>query len=246
MKYSITIIPAIDIMNGKCVRLTQGKKALKKVYAQDPVQVARRWEEAGARRLHIVDLDGAFEGRPKNKAAIRKIRKAVSMKIDVGGGIRTPKAIRDYLKMGMDFVILGTRAFKDRKWLRRQIDAYGKNIIVGLDAKAGRVASHGWTVTETTDAPTFALDLEEMGVRTIIYTDVLRDGMLTGPNLHALSTIAHTVRMNIIASGGIHTVKDIRDIKNLRIRNIVGIVTGKALYEKTLDIKEAIAVAKDT
>ena len=245
MKYRLTIIPAIDIMDGKCVRLTQGKKDLVTVYDADPIRVARRWEAMGAKRLHIVDLDGAFEGKPKNKTIIRKIREAVSAEIEVGGGIRTPKAIRDYLRMGINFVILGTRAFKDRNWLKRQIDAWGDNIIVGLDAKNGMVASYGWQVTETTDAPTFALDLEEIGVKTIIYTDVLRDGMLTGANLSALSTIANTVGMNVIASGGIHTIDDILNIKRLRIKNIIGVITGKAIYEQTLDIKKAIAAAED-
>jgi phosphoribosylformimino-5-aminoimidazole carboxamide ribotide isomerase len=241
----IQIIPAIDLMDGKCVRLKQGKKDSRVIYSDDPVEIARQWENAGARWLHIVDLDGAFSGEPKNEVTIQKIRQAVSMEIEVGGGIRTPDIISRYIDLGMNYVILGTRAYKDQEWLKQQITDFGSRIIVGVDAKEGLVTSHGWTVTEKITASSFALNLEEMGIKTIIYTDVLRDGMLTGPNLDALSAIAQTIKFNVIASGGIHTIKDIIRIKNLNISNITGIITGKALYEKTLDIKEAISVLKE-
>jgi len=241
LKERITFIPAIDLMNGKCVRLTQGKKDSMVVYSEDPAGMARKWEQAGAERLHVIDLDGAFNGRPCNTPAIRQIRDAVSMKIEIGGGIRTPEEIANYINMGIDSVILGTRAIRDREWLQKQLNAYRDHIIIGLDAKDGFLTSHGWTVTEDIIASSFALDLEEMGLETIIYTDVKRDGMLTGPNLNALSTIAHTVGMNVIASGGIHTLEDIRNIVNLEIDNITGIISGKALYEGTLDIREALS-----
>ena len=240
MNASIEIIPAIDLMEGHCVRLTQGRKDSKVVYSTNPAAVAHEWEQAGAGRLHIVDLDGAFAGSPRNKASIEKIRNAVSMKIEVGGGIRTPEDIKDYLSLGINYVILGTRAFLDPPWLKQEILNHGPHIIVGLDAKDGLVASHGWTVTETMPATAFALDLEEMGLESIIYTDVKRDGMLTGPNIPALVTLAQTVRLDIIASGGIHTIEDIHKIRDIGLKNIIGIITGKALYEKTLNLQEAI------
>ncbi len=245
MPAPIEIIPAIDLMEWCCVRLTQGRKDSRVIYSRDPAAVAREWEQAGAGRLHIVDLDGAFEGSPRHKPLIEKIRAAVSMRIEVGGGIRTPEDIRGYLSLGIDHVILGTRAFQDPGWLKQEILNHGSRIIVGLDAKDGLVASHGWTVTETMTAASFALDLEEMGLETLIYTDVKRDGMLTGPNIPALLTLAHTVSLNIIASGGIHTIEDIKKIKDIGLKNITGIITGKALYEKTLNLQEAIRVVSE-
>lgn len=240
---NIQIIPAIDLMEGECVRLTQGKRDSKVVYSDKPVQVALKWQEMGAQQLHIVDLDGAFSGKPQNMDTIRNIRNAVSMKIEVGGGIRTPEDILNYLDVGIDHVILGTRAFQDRNWLKVQIDQHSGRIIVGLDAKNGMVASHGWTVTEKIPATDFARELKSIGVCSIIYTDIARDGMLTGPNISSLSQIAETVDINIIASGGIHKIDDIKKIIKLRKPNITGIITGKALYEKTLDLKEAVELA---
>ena len=236
------MIPAIDLMDGQCVRLVQGKKDSKIVYSDNPEEIAVSFEKAGARRLHIVDLDGAFEGEPKNQDAVKKIRNSVNMKIEVGGGIRKTETIREYVKMGIDFVILGTRAMREHDWLKDQIDHYGQAVIVGLDAKDGMLASHGWTKTENITAADFALELETIGLKTIIYTDISRDGMLTGPNLPALSTMANTVHINVIASGGVHTLKDVENIKNLRADNITGIISGKAIYEKTLVLEEAIEV----
>ena len=240
----IQIIPAIDLMEGQCVRLAQGKRESKVIYSNNPIRVAEKWRELGASRLHIVDLDGAFAGKPQNTETIAGIRNAVSMKIEVGGGIRTPEHIRNYVNMGIDYLILGTRAFQDRSWLKDQINQYKDRIIVGLDAKGGMVSSHGWTVTETIPATDFAHELETIGVRSIIYTDIARDGMLTGPNISSLSQLAETVHIDIIASGGIHKIEDIRQITGLRKQNIIGIITGKALYEKTLDLGEAIEAAR--
>ncbi len=244
MKQKLRMIPAIDLMDGKCVRLVQGKKDTRIVYSDDPTAMARSFEESGAERLHIVDLDGAFEGSPKNLGIIESIRKTTGMIIEVGGGIRSEDNIRAYLEMGINHVILGTRAIQEPDWLAEQIREWRNGLIIGLDAKDGMLASQGWTVTEKVSAADFALELEAMGVSSVIYTDVSRDGMLTGPNLAALSTLANTVRMNVIASGGIHTIEDVRNIRNLRISNVTGIITGKALYEKTLDLKEAIALLK--
>jgi phosphoribosylformimino-5-aminoimidazole carboxamide ribotide isomerase len=241
---NIQIIPAIDLMEGQCVRLTQGKRESRIIYSNDPIGMAKTWERMGAQRLHIVDLDGAFAGKPRNMKTIAGICKSVSMEIEVGGGIRTPEDILQYLDMEIDYVILGTRAFKDRRWLKEQIRLFGDRIIVGLDAKGGMVASQGWTVTETIPATDFAHELETIGVRSIIYTDIARDGMLTGPNIPSLSLLAETIEIDIIASGGIHKIEDIRQIIGLRKDNIIGIITGKALYEKTLDLKEAIEATK--
>lgn len=240
----IQIIPAIDLMEGQCVRLTQGKRESKVVYSNNPIEVAQKWQEMGAKRLHIVDLDGAFVGKPQNMETIGGIRNAVSMEIEVGGGIRTPADIQNYVNTGIEYVILGTRAFQDRDWLKDQINQYGYRIIVGLDAKGGMVASHGWTVTETIPATDFARELEAIGVRAIIFTDIARDGMLTGPNLSSLSHIAEEIGIDIIASGGIHKIENIRQIIGLKKHNIIGIITGKALYENTLDLGEAIDLAK--
>jgi phosphoribosylformimino-5-aminoimidazole carboxamide ribotide isomerase len=240
---NIQIIPAIDLMEGQCVRLTQGKRDSRVVYSDNPVQVALKWQEMGAQRLHIVDLDGAFSGKPQNTDVIRNIRNAVSMEIELGGGIRTPEDILNYLDMEIDYVILGTRAFEDREWLKDQVDRHSERIIVGLDAKGGMVASHGWTVTETIPATDFAHELKTIGVCSIIYTDIARDGMLTGPNTASLSQLAETVDIDIFASGGIHTIEDVKKIIELKKSNITGIITGKALYEKTLDLGEAIELA---
>lgn len=236
------IIPAIDLMDGKCVRLVQGKRDSQIVYSDDPPSVARKWEAAGATRIHVVDLDGAFEGSPRNPDAIKNIRRALSPEIEMeaGGGIRTAETIEAYLKMGVNYVILGTKAIADRDFLKTIVEKHGKSIIVGLDAKSGMVATHGWTVTEGVAATSFAAELQSIGVRTIIYTDISRDGMLTGPNLAALKTMAQTVQMDVIASGGIHTIEDVRNILNLKMPNITGIITGKAIYEGTLDLEEAI------
>ena len=244
MSSPIQIIPAIDLMDGKCVRLVQGKKDSQIVYSDDPPAMARFWQEQGAERLHIVDLDGAFEGEPANMEVIRKIRDSVSMKIEAGGGIRSSDSVQNYLDAGVDFVILGTKAFKEPDWLEEQVKIHGQNIIVGLDAKQGKLASHGWTVTEEITAVDFAKKLEQIGVETIIYTDVARDGMLSGPNLDSLGELASSVNLNIIASGGIHKIDDVHNIKNLGLPNITGIITGKALYEKTLDLREAISVTQ--
>jgi len=242
---TIAIIPAIDLMEGQCVRLTQGRRESRVVYSKDPLSIAQKWEQAGATRLHIVDLDGAFTGAPKNLETIRAIRNAVSMKIEVGGGIRTSDTINSYLQIGIDFIILGTKALQDTAWLKTQAELHRARIIVGVDAKGGLVATHGWTVTESVTASQFASKLQDIGIDTIIYTDVAKDGMLTGPNIDSLSRLAEDVNLNIIASGGIHTIKDIQSIKQLKKQNIIGIITGKALYEKSLDLKEAIELVEE-
>ncbi|MCX7000024.1 MAG: 1-(5-phosphoribosyl)-5-[(5-phosphoribosylamino)methylideneamino]imidazole-4-carboxamide isomerase [Candidatus Sumerlaeota bacterium] len=247
MTSPIMIIPAIDLMRGKCVRLVQGRKDSVVVYSDDPPAMAEKWVQAGAWRLHLIDLDGAFMGNPQNMGMVQKIRRAIptSVEIEVGGGIRTKTSVTDYLNIGVNYVILGTGAFEDKDFLQSELREHESAIIVGLDARNGLVASHGWTVTEEITAVSFAQELQRMGVKTIIYTDILRDGMLTGPNLTALRDIAQSVDMNIIASGGIHTLEDILKIKSLGLPRVTGIITGKALYEGTLNIGEAIRLLND-
>ena len=241
----MNIIPAIDLMDGKCVRLVQGKKDSQIVYSCDPPAMARKWEDAGATRIHVVDLDGAFEGSPRNQDVIKNIRNAVSpfVEIEVGGGIRTAETINEYRKMGINYVIIGTKAIADRAFLKNIINEHGEAAIVGLDARDGFVSTHGWTVTEGVAATTFAKELQSLGVRSIIYTDISRDGMLTGPNLAALQTMALNVQMDVIASGGIRSIEDVQNILNLKMANITGIITGKSIYVESLHLKEAIKLA---
>jgi len=203
------IIPAIDLKGGQCVRLAQGQMDKATVYAQDPVAMARRWEALGARRIHLVDLDGAVSGEPVHRDTIRDIRSAVSVRLEVGGGIRTIGAVQDYLSGGIDYVILGSAAIKNPQLLAECCCRFPGRIIVGLDARDGLVSTEGWTESTPLHAVDCAQRLDAAAVAAIIYTDIARDGMLTGPNLAGTIKLARATAIPVIASGGISSLMDI-------------------------------------
>ncbi|HOE95505.1 MAG TPA: 1-(5-phosphoribosyl)-5-[(5-phosphoribosylamino)methylideneamino]imidazole-4-carboxamide isomerase [Candidatus Sumerlaeota bacterium] len=233
-------IPAIDLMNGQVVRLSRGRAQEKTVYSDDPVAVARQFEALGARRLHVVDLDGAFTGQPRNLEILRRIREATALQIEMGGGLRTRDLVERVLGLGLDFAILGTSALRDRALIAGLAADYGDKLIVGIDAKDGRVAIEGWVETSELTAIDFARELQAMGVGTVIYTDIATDGMLSGPNLSAQAEMADAVAMRVIASGGIRDVADLRALRDLNRPNLIGAITGRAVYEQRLSIAEAV------
>lgn len=238
------VIPAIDIKGGKCVRLVQGKMDQETVYSDSPVEMAKRWEGMGAELLHVVDLDGAVAGEPKNISAIEAIGGAISIPFQVGGGIRDLDSINLYLSIGASRVILGTVAYKDPYFVKEACLKHHGRIVVGIDAKDGKVAIKGWEEVTGKTAAELAKELEDAGVAGIIYTDISRDGMLEGPNIEGTRILALSVKVPIIASGGVSNIEDIKRLKELEPVGVVGVITGKAIYTGSLDLREAVRVAK--
>ncbi len=238
------IIPAIDLKGGKCVRLLQGDMGQATVFSEDPVATARRWENEGAERLHVVDLDGAFKGNPANREIIEEIVDALHIPVQVGGGIRNIQTIDDYIAIGADRVILGTIAQKSPNLVIKACDIYHERIVVGIDARDNMVAVEGWAKTTSISAMELAAKYEDYGVAAIIYTDISRDGMMKGPNLEATRNLALSVDIPVIASGGISSLDDIRDILPLEEDGVEGVITGKAIYSGALNLREAIELAK--
>ena len=238
------IIPAIDLKNGQCVRLLQGLKDKVTVYSNEPEKIAQQWEADGAKLIHIVDLDGAFSGEQKNADAIMNIRSAVKLPLQVGGGIRKIGTIMRLLSAGINRIILGTAAIEDPDFLTEACSLNPGKILLGIDAKDGMVAIKGWEEVTSVSAQELAKRLERIGIAGIIYTDISRDGMLTGPNIAAVREMVACVNIPIIASGGVSSLEDIRNL--MRIENLWGVITGKALYAKSLDLKEAITLAEGT
>jgi len=233
------VIPAIDLKDGRCVRLRQGDLSQETVYSADPGAVAKDWERQGARLLHVVDLNGAVEGRPRNAEAIADILKAVTIPVQVGGGIRTLEAVRAYISQGVERVVLGTSALQEPTLLAVASAAFPSRIIVGVDAREGRVAVRGWTTIANTTAIDLVRALSGHPLAAVIYTDIGRDGMMEGPNLLSLKAMAETSIYPLIASGGITTVNDLIAIKRLGT-SIAGAIVGKALYEGRLNLAAAI------
>jgi phosphoribosylformimino-5-aminoimidazole carboxamide ribotide isomerase len=238
------IIPAIDLKEGKCVRLEQGLMDRATVYSDDPATTAKHWEARGAELLHVVDLNGAFAGVPKNLEAIKAIRAAIRIPIEVGGGIRDMATIRTLVSIGIDRIILGTAAIENPAFVQEACTVFPGKIIVGIDAKDGMVAIKGWAEVTAVKAVDLALRMQEYGVIAIIYTDIKRDGMLTGPNIEATKALAKALHIPVIASGGVHTMKDIEDLLAVRYSGVSGVITGKAIYSGSLDLKEAITFVK--
>jgi phosphoribosylformimino-5-aminoimidazole carboxamide ribotide isomerase len=234
------IIPAIDLKGGKCVRLLQGREDAVTVYSDNPPATAKLWQSHGARLLHIVDLDGAFTGGQKNLEAIRKIRESVGMEIEVGGGIRDLQKIDELIRIGINRIILGTVAIENPSLVREACSRYPGQIIIGIDARNGRVAVKGWVEITPTDAKDLAKDSAARGAAGIIYTDIATDGMMTGPNIKAIEEMVRTVTVPVIASGGISSLQDIKRL--LQIEGLWGAITGKAIYEGSLDLREAIEI----
>lgn len=237
------IIPAIDLKDGQCVRLRQGRKEDVTVYSGDPAATAMRWEACGAEVLHIVDLDGAFTGSQKNTAGILQIRKHVRMIMEVGGGIRDIATVDRLISAGIDRVIVGTSAVEDSGFLVEACSRFPGRVLVGIDARDGKVAVRGWQETSSVDSVEFAKRVEKVGVSGIIYTDISRDGMLSGPNIPALREMVGTASVPVIASGGIATPKDVADL--LTIPGLWGAITGKAIYSGSLDLREAVRMSKE-
>lgn len=235
------IYPAIDIKDGRCVRLVQGKFNDMTVYSNHPVDMALKFEQMGAEYLHIVDLDGARLGKPQNIAAISEMAVKLGIPIQLGGGIRSIEMIEIILCRGIHRVILGTSAVKDPDLVKKAVQAFGNSLAVAIDAKGGVVAIEGWAKTSEFTAIGFAKKMEELGAKIIIYTDISRDGMLKGPNLKAMEDMVKAVGIEVIASGG---VTNLQDIKNLKEIGVAGVIVGKALYTGDVDLKEAIAAAK--
>jgi len=237
------IIPAIDLKDGQCVRLQQGKKEAVTVYSSDAVATAKKWKSCGARVLHVVDLDGAFTGRQRNLDMVLAIRKNVDMMIEVGGGIRDLMTVDQLISAGIDRVIIGTSAVEDSDFVVQACRNFPGRVLVGIDAKDGKVAVKGWEEVSSIEAKELAKRVEMVGVAGIIYTDISRDGMLTGPNLTALQEMVDTVNIPVIASGGIASIDDIRNL--LKIKKVWGAITGKAIYSGSLDLREAVKLASE-
>ncbi len=234
------IIPAIDLKDGHCVRLRQGEMDQSTVYGNDPVAMARRWIEAGARRLHLVDLNGAFAGQPVNGEAVTAIARAFpELPVQIGGGIRDLATIEHYLDAGVDFVIIGTKAVKEPAFVAEACRAFPGHVIVGLDAKDGRVATDGWAEVSDVLATELARRFEQEGVSAIVYTDISRDGMMQGVNVEATVAMADASGIPVIASGGITNLDDIRALQAVADHGILGAITGRAIYEGSLDLAEA-------
>jgi phosphoribosylformimino-5-aminoimidazole carboxamide ribotide isomerase len=235
----MTIYPAIDLKNGQVVRLHQGRADATTVYGNDPAAAALRWVEQGARWLHVVDLDGAFTGEPCNWDCVRSIVGAVGIPIQLGGGLRTRQQIADALAMGVSRCVVGTKACEP-SFVKALVAEFGEKIAVGIDARDGFVAVKGWVEKTTLPAVEFAQQINQFGVRTIIFTDIATDGMLTGPNFKAVSAVCNAVTCNIIASGGVSTADDVRRLRELKQSNLVGVIIGKALYDGRVQLKEVL------
>lgn len=241
------MIPAIDLKDGHCVRLRQGLMEDATVFSEDPADMARLWVEKGARRLHLVDLNGAFAGKPVNEGAIKAIVDAVGgeIPIQLGGGIRDLETIERYLDDGISYVIIGTAAVKNPGFLHEACDAFPGHIIVGLDAKDGKVAVDGWSKLTGHDVVDLAARFEGYGVEAVIYTDIGRDGMLSGVNIDATVKLAQALTIPVIASGGITNLDDVRHLCKVEGEGIMGAITGRAIYEGTLDFAAAQALADE-
>lgn len=234
------LIPAIDLKDGRCVRLRQGRMEDETVFSDDPLEVAQRWVDAGARRLHMVDLNGAFQGKPVNASAIRRIAAAFpDLPIQVGGGIRDEDTVQAYLDAGVSYVIIGTKAVSAPHFVNDLCLEFPGHIIVGLDARDGKVAIDGWSKLSNHDVVEVAQHVERDGVAAIVYTDIGRDGMMTGANVAATASLARAITIPVIASGGVSSLDDIRALCEVADDGIMGAIIGRALYEGAIDLAEA-------
>lgn len=237
---SLDFIPAIDLRRGRCVRLLRGDPNAETLYFEDPVEPAKQFETAGATRLHVVDLDGAFEGGERNGAAIRAVVGATSMRVEVGGGLRDMSAVRRVVDLGADRAIIGTAAIRNPDFLTECCREWPGRIWVGIDARQGKVAVKGWLEQTTIDARSLAESSARIGAAGIIYTDIARDGALSGPNADETSRVARGLGIPVIASGGVHRLADLEALAALESDGVVGVISGRAIYEGTLDVGAAV------
>jgi phosphoribosylformimino-5-aminoimidazole carboxamide ribotide isomerase len=238
------VIPAIDLKDGKCVRLEQGLMEKDTVFSDNPAEQARKWQNQGAELLHLVDLDGAFAGVPKNRAAIEVIVQAIDIPAQLGGGIRDLATIEAYLALGLSRVIIGTAAQRNPQLVEEACRRFPGRIVVGIDAKGGMVAVQGWAEVTDVTAVELAKQFEGFGVAAIIYTDIARDGMMQGPNLEATRQLAEAIAIPVIASGGVSSLKDIENLLAIEASGVAGVITGKAIYTGALDLRAAVALTK--
>jgi phosphoribosylformimino-5-aminoimidazole carboxamide ribotide isomerase len=238
------VIPAIDLKDGQCVRLEQGLMERDTVYSPDPAATARRWQEEGGELLHIVDLDGAFAGVPKNRAAIEAIVRAIDIPAQLGGGIRDLETIEAYLSLGLSRVIIGTAAQRNPQLVTDACRRFPGKIVVGIDAKNGLVAVQGWAEVTDVTAIELAKRFAGDGVAALVYTDIARDGMLLGPNLEATRALAEAVNIPVIASGGVSSLQDIENLLAIERYGVSGVITGKAIYTGALDLRQAVELTR--
>ena len=238
------ILPAIDLRGGNCVRLVKGDFKQETIYSEHPEEIALRWEEGGAEFLHVVDLDGALAGEPQNMDAIKRILQAVKIPVEVGGGIRSMESIDRLLSIGVSRVILGSVAVHKEELVQEACSAYGNRIVVGIDAKKGIVATDGWEKSASISAVELAKKLGAFGLETIIYTDISRDGTLSGVNVTETAHLARASGIKVIASGGVKSISDIEGLKKRECDGIIGVIVGKSIYEGTLSLTEAIAASR--
>ena len=238
------ILPAIDLRGGNCVRLVKGDFKQETIYSEHPEEIALRWEEGGAEFLHVVDLDGALAGEPQNMDAIKRILQAVKIPVEVGGGIRSMESIDRLLSIGVSRVILGSVAVHKEELVQEACSAYGNRIVVGIDAKKGIVATDGWEKSGDISAVELAKKLGAFGLETTIYTDISRDGTLSGVNVTETAHLARASGIKVIASGGVKSISDIEELKKRECDGIIGVIVGKSIYEGTLSLTEAIAASR--
>ena len=234
------VIPAIDLKGGQCVRLAQGDFERTTVYGDHPAEVARRWQQQGARRIHVVDLDGSLAGSPKNRAAVEDIIREVDVPVELGGGIRDMETIEGYIRSGVQWVILGTVAIRNEGLARQACRTFPGKIILGIDASDGRVAVQGWTEQTAVSAVDLARRYEAYGLAAIVYTDIKRDGMETGVNIEATGVLAEAVGVPVIASGGVSGLHDIEQLLTIESKGVMGVIVGRSLYTGALSLEEAI------
>ena len=238
------IIPAIDLKEGKCVRLERGVMSTAKVYSNDPATTAERWQLEGAQFLHVVDLDGAFAKQPRNREAIASIVESVDIPVQVGGGVRKLETLSAYFELGVQRVVLGTAAHKDPELLVEACDRFPGKVVLGIDSSKGRVAVEGWSQTTEIEAGELAAKFTGLALAAIVYTDIARDGMETGPNIEATRRLALAVDVPVIASGGVGSLDHIQALLPLEQDGVVGVIVGRALYKGSVDLREAIALAR--
>lgn len=235
------LFPAIDIKDNKCVRLTQGKFEQMNIYSGDPVEMAKKWEDMGAEYLHVVDLDGAKNEGFQNRKSIEKIAETIDIPMQTGGGIRSGERIKNLLDAGVERVIVGTMAIENPELLKKLANIYEEHLAVSIDALNGKVATRGWQDVGKVDSVEICRFLESIGIKTLVYTDISRDGMLSGPNFDVYTELSEKTSLNIIASGGVTTLRDIRELRGM---NMYGAIIGKALYDNRLDFKKALKEAE--
>ena len=240
------IIPAVDLKEGRCVRLSQGRMDQESVYSEHPVEMAERWVSKGAERLHVVDLNGAVTGKPFHRSLIKEMVRSVHIPIEVGGGIRDLATIEDYLSSGVSWVILGTAAFQNRALIEGACRRFPERVILGIDAKRGRVAIQGWNEVVSLEAVELVKQVEGIGLSAIIFTDIERDGMGTGLNFESTKNLTRSTSIPVIASGGVSRIEDIEQLMALEADGVVGVIVGRALYTGQVDLEEAIRLTNRT